>query len=261
VRAVYNESDVGIELRWHDMRAETTGSNSPDLVAPRFEDDPLRGTSGSAAAASDGEEEDDFWGEEEPAAEEEDDFWAEEEEDDFWADEGEEAGEIAAGPDTEFSDAVALQFPSVMPTTARKPYFIFGDGQNPVDLWFMDLAQDRPEMFVARGSAIMESQGMGELSSRASYDRGEWTVVFKRSLREGGVSMEEDRFVPMALSVWDGFNRERGNKRGLTRWASLYLKSGAEESSTGAVVTAVLATLGLEILLIVLVRRRKTITA
>ena len=266
VRAVYNDSDVAMELRWNDMRAETTGNNGPALAVPRYEDDPLRGTRGPSAPAGDQEGEDDFWGDE--GADEEDDFWAEEEpaaaeEVDFWADEeaGTGGASLPAGPDNEFSDAVAVQFPSTLPSGTSKPYFIFGDGQNPVDLWFMDLARDRPEMFVGRGSALLESQGLGELSSKASYDRGQWTVVFKRSLREGGITMEEGNFLPVALSVWDGFNRERGNKRGLTRWASLYLKPGGEESATGPVLKAVLATLGLEILLIVLVRRRRKLPA
>ena len=56
-----------------------------------------------------------------------------------------------AAPASEFSDAVAIQIPSQVPTGARKPYFIFGDAQNSVDLWFFDLA--RPE------SAAVHRQG------------------------------------------------------------------------------------------------------
>ena len=52
--------------------------------------------------------------------------------------------ERAAAPASEFSDAVAIQIPSQAPTGARKPYFIFGDAQNSVDLWFFDLARPSP---------------------------------------------------------------------------------------------------------------------
>ncbi len=259
VRAVYNESDLAVELRWNDMRAETSGSNGPDLEVPRFEDDPERAASTGTGSTSDSDDEDDFWGDEGDSAED-DDFWAEEEdtsdEDDFWGDdEADEAG-AASGPDTEFSDAVAIQFPSAIPTGNRKPYFIFGDGKSPVDLWFMDLARQRPEMFVGRGSSSVESQGMGELSAVASYDRGQWTVVYTRPLRDGGVIFEEGNFMPMAFSVWDGFNRERGNKRGLTRWVSLFLEPGGKKSATGPVIKVVLLTLLVELVIIGLVRRR-----
>ncbi|TDI31539.1 MAG: c-type cytochrome [Acidobacteria bacterium] len=259
VRAVYNEIDLAVELRWNDMRAETSGSNGPDLEVPRFEDDPERGASAGTARVEGSDDEDDFWGDEEESSGE-DDFWAEEEEvsdeDDFWGDEEAEADGAPSGPETEFSDAVAIQFPSQVLSGNRKPYFIFGDGKSPVDIWFMDLARQRPEMFVGRGSSALESQGMGELSAVASFDRGQWTVVYTRPLRDGGVIFEEGSFLPMAFSLWDGFNRERGNKRGLTRWVSLFLEPGGKKSVTGPVVKVVLLTLLVEFLIIGLVRRR-----
>ena len=63
-------------------------------------------------------------------------------------------------------------------------------------------------------------------------------------------------FLPMAFSLWDGFNRERGNKRGLTRWVSLFLEPGGEKSTTGPVIKTVAATLLVELIIIGLVRRR-----
>ncbi len=71
------------------------------------------------------------------------------------------------------------------------------------------------------------------------------------------MALEEGLFVPVAFSVWDGFNRERGNKRGLTRWFSLYLEPGGETSTTGPVARAVAITLGLELVLIATVRHRR----
>ncbi|MGH9870479.1 MAG: c-type cytochrome [Candidatus Polarisedimenticolia bacterium] len=257
VRAVYNDSDVAIELRWNDMRAETSGANSPALPVPPAEDDNPWGAAGAAQAAGEGAAAgDDFWGGDEatppkkeapPAGE--DDFWAEEG--------GAEGAAPGAGAPGEFSDAVAIQLPSVVPSGSVKPYFLFGDGGNPVDLWFMNLAGRRPEMFIGRGSGSLEPQGKGELSATAAYDRGEWTVVFKRPLREGGIVLEEGRFVPIAFSIWDGFNRERGNKRGISRWVSLYLEPGGRPSPYGRVAGAVAATLGIELLVIGLVRRRR----
>ncbi|MHC5005439.1 MAG: c-type cytochrome, partial [Planctomycetota bacterium] len=48
VRAVYNDSDVAFELRWHDMRAETEGGNGPDLDVPTSREAPQRGAGSGA---------------------------------------------------------------------------------------------------------------------------------------------------------------------------------------------------------------------
>ena len=84
---------------------------------------------------------------------------------------------------SEFSDAVAIQIPSQVPTGARKPYFIFGDAQNSVDLWFFDLARPDPLQFTGKGSADIAPNDTGDLTGVASYDQGEWSVIFKRPLR------------------------------------------------------------------------------
>ena len=266
VRAVYNDSDVAIELRWHDMRTETDGVNGPDLEVPVFAEDPHRG-GGAGGSDGAGDDEGGFWGDEveedegsvwgdEEVEEGEEDFWGEEEAgDDFW---GEEEGAGGAlSPDREFSDAVAIQFPQQLPGGIRKPYFIFGDPQNPVDLWFFDLGAERPEQFVGRGSELLESQGVADLQAQATYDRGEWTVTFTRPLRSaGGIPLDEGLFVPVAFSVWDGFNRERGNKRGLTQWVYFYLEPGGKVSPVGPMMKAAGLAVMLELLVVVFLRRK-----
>jgi DMSO reductase family type II enzyme heme b subunit len=151
---------------------------------------------------------------------------------------------------------VAIQFPSDMRNGRRLPYFLFGDGQHSVDIWFMDLARQRPEFFIGHGSQALDSYGMSELSAVATFENGEWCVVFKRPLRFGGIRFEVDRFLPISFSTWDGFNRERGNKRGVTRWFYLHLEPDGETSIAGPVAGTVLATFGLELLLIIFIRRR-----
>jgi mono/diheme cytochrome c family protein len=256
VRAVYNDSDVAIELRWHDMRAETDGINGPHLVAPVFAEDPHRG--GGAGASDDaGDDEGGFWGDEEVEQGEED-FWGEEEAgDDFWGEQEGSGGALSA--DREFNDAVAIQFPQTLPGGVRKPYFIFGDPQNPVDLWYFDLGTQRPEQFVGRGSELLESQGVADLQAQATYDQGEWTVTFTRPLRSaGGIPLDEGLFVPVAFSVWDGFNRERGNKRGLTQWVYFYLEPGGKVSPVGPMMKAAGLAVMLELLVVVFLRRKYT---
>ena len=97
-----------------------------------------------------------------------------------------------------------------------------------------------------------------EVTSVATYDKGEWSVIFKRSLTStGGVSFAQGTFVPVAFSAWDGGGRERGNKRGLTQWASLYVEPQVVVSPVGPAIRTGLLILGLEILVIVLVRRSR----
>ena len=217
---------------------------------------------GDAAADDDGG---DLWGDAEVADDGGGDFWGEEEAgdggDDFW---GDDVGSAPAGPtlpkgpETEFNDAVALQFPLAMPAGVRKPYFLFGDAQNPVDVWFRDLGAEGATSYVGRGSAaITLSEGADDLASVAVYEKGVWSVVFKRPRKSTtSISFNEDTFVPLAVSVWDGFNRERGNKRGLTSWYNVYIAPLEKPDPVGPMVRAGAGVLGLELLVIALIRRR-----
>ena len=239
-QAIYNYKEIAFLIRWHDMRAETSGSNAPDIEVPLWDEDQPE-----SADAGDEDEEGGFWGDEEIEEEEGDDFWGEEEE--------------GAGADasTEFSDAVALQFPSTMPTGIRKPYFLFGDTENPVDLWFVDLANGRPRQYTGRGSTELTPADTGEIEVATSYEEGQWSVIFKRPLRSAsGVPFQQDSYVPIAFSVWDGFNRERGNKRALSSWFYLYVEPAEEISAVGPMVRAALITLVIELLLVLYIRRR-----
>jgi hypothetical protein len=144
-----------------------------------------------------------------------------------------------------------------VPAGARKPYFIFGDPQNPVDLWFFDLARPDPLQFTGRGSADLALNDTGDLTGVASYDQGEWSVMFRRPLRPAsGAALSPATFMPIAFSVWDGFSRERGNKRGLTIWYSLYLEPETVPSAIGPMVRTAALILGLELIVIGWVRRR-----
>src|SRR6185503_14137909 len=69
-----------------------------------------------------------------------------------------------AAPASEFSDAVSIQIPSELPAGPRKPYFIFGDAQNPVDLWFFDLTTASPVQFTGKGSASVAAKDTKDLT-------------------------------------------------------------------------------------------------
>jgi DMSO reductase family type II enzyme heme b subunit len=226
VQAVYDADDVAFLLRWNDMSADRAGTNSPALpVAIADETAPAPA---AAAAATD------EWGE------------------------ATEAAPAADAPAVAtFSDAVAIQFPLQAPTGIRKPYYLFGDAANPVDLWFVDLAGGRAQQFVGKGSADVSPSDSTEVAATVSYDKGEWSVILKRSRTpSAGLAIQPGQFAPIAFSVWDGISRERGNRRGVTQWFSLYVEPERVVSPVVPMVKAGLGVLALELLVIALVRRQ-----
>ncbi len=253
VRAVYNRREIAFLLTWHDLRADLRGQNAPDLPVPP-EEDQGEPAAAAAAEATGGE----FWGEEEAAPAEpaaEGDFWGD--------DSGSSADGSGAGASgEEFSDAVAIQLPVQLPTGIRKPYFLFGDAQNAIDLWFIDLAtsksQSTARRYLGAGSASLAAVEGEDVTAVASYDRGEWSVMVKRALKaSGGVAFAEDQYVPIAFSLWDGMAKERGNKRGLTQWKYLYTMPQSTPSPLWPMTRSALAVLAIEVGLVAWVRRRK----
>jgi mono/diheme cytochrome c family protein len=251
VRAVYNETDLAFELTWHDMRADTSGKNGPEIAVPAAEDE---GEKPATRPANEGGGS--VWGEEEQAAPAAKPAEVAKPEGNVWGEE--EATPGAPAPvGSEFSDAVAIQLPVSIPTTIRKPYFIFGDKGNPVNLWFADLGKKQGGLYLAQGSDSLEALGPRKLDVASHYDKGEWRVVFKRPLRsQGEISFEEGAFVPVAFSVWDGGSRERGNKRALTNWWTVYLSPAEKQSPVGEMAKWAVAAFALELVFIGWARRR-----
>ena len=230
VQAIYDAESIALLVRWHDMSADKTATNGLSLPVPLEEEEAASTPGGQAQAPG--------------AAEQAADPFAEE--------------AAPAAPVAEFSDAVAIQIPSQVPTGARKPYFIFGDTQNPVDLLFFDLARPEPLQFTGKGSADIAPNDTGDVTGVASYDQGEWSVIFKRPRRPtSGAAFSPGEFMPVAVSVWDGLSRERGNRRGLTAWYSLYVEPEVVPSAVGPMVRTALMILVIELVVIGVVRRRK----
>jgi mono/diheme cytochrome c family protein len=232
VQAIYDADSIALLVRWHDMSPQKTGKNAPSLPVPPEEEEQPAQEAGSAGGVAQEDKAADPFAEPEAAA-------------------------APADQPSEFSDGVAIQIPSQLPTGARKPYFIFGDAQNSVDLWFFDLARPAPLQFTGRGSSDIAANNTGEVTGVASYDQGEWSVIFKRPLRAAsGAPFSPEQFMPMAFSVWDGFSRERGNRRGLTLWYSLYVEPENVPSTVGPMIRTALFILAIELAVIGWVRWR-----
>ncbi len=245
VQAIYDADSIALLVRWHDMSAQKTGKNGASLPVPPEEEEEAAAAPAGEGGASAGAEGSVFGDAEvapTPAAQ------------DPFA----EAEAAPADRPSEFSDAVSIQIPSQVPAGARKPYFIFGDAQNSVDLWFFDLARPDPLQFTGRGSGDIAPNDTGDLTGVASYDQGEWSVIFKRPLRAtSGAPFSPGEFMPVAFSVWDGFSRERGNRRGLTVWYSLYVEPEVVPSPVGPMIRTALFILAIELAVIGWVRWRR----
>jgi hypothetical protein len=126
-----------------------------------------------------------------------------------------------------------------------------------VDHGFFDLARPDPLQFTGKGSADIAPNDTGDVTAVASYDQGDWSVIFKRPLRAtSGAPFTPGEFTPIAFSVWDGFSRERGSRRGLTVWESLYVEPEVVPSAFGPMLRTALVILVIELLIIGWVRRR-----
>jgi hypothetical protein len=124
-------------------------------------------------------------------------------------------------------------------------------------VWLLDLAKKQPTLYAGHGSDSLEALGPRGLKTTSRYEKGRWTVAFKRRMRsQGEITFEEGGFVPLAFSVWDGGSRERGNKRALTNWWTLYLSPGEAPSPKGQMAKWAGFTLVLELAFIGWARRR-----
>ena len=243
VQAIYDAESIALLVRWHNMSAEKTGKNDPTLPVPPEEDEEAPGAgaaagSGGSSAAT-------------PSA----------------IRKSRRRQQVLSRPTPLRSRRRRPPRYQSSPTPSRSsfrcrrrrapasPYFIFGDAQNSVDLWFYDLARPDPLQFTGRGSADIAPNDTGDVTGVASYDQGEWSVIFKRPLRaSSGATFTQGQFLPVAFSVWDGFSRERGNKRGLTAWYSIYVEPQEVPSAVGPMVRTALVILVVELIVIGLVR-------
>ncbi|MFQ5629040.1 MAG: hypothetical protein ACE5I1_09790, partial [bacterium] len=78
----------------------------------------------------------------------------------------------------------------------------------------------------------------------------------RQSEFDGGFSFAEGTFLPIAFSVWDGFNKERGNKRGMSSWYYLYLEPMQKASAVLPMLKWGFITIMFELVLIGWVRAR-----
>jgi DMSO reductase family type II enzyme heme b subunit len=165
-------------------------------------------------------------------------------------------GREPASQDALLSDAVAVQIPSTRGGT--KPYFLYGDVANSVDLWFYDAGKDAADLYLGRGEQNLAPAPAGgpEIQARGVYEEGLWRVLFVAPRgSEDARKLPEASFIPIAFSAWSGHEGETGNRRAVSSWYHLYLVPPDTGEAYKAAGLMGLITLIAEILIAMGVRR------
>ena len=245
VRAMHNGEEIALLLEW---------------------DDPTFSSTAVAQTVQPAGEEDDFWAEEEDEA-------AGDDMDDFFGDE-----EESEKPITILNDAFAIQFPSGIPKTNEKPYFVMGDGKSPVNLWrwtngdaveavpFSGEDTDPWKKYYTEyaGSPNLSNQFAkgrdnisdlpGEaLSGKVRYLNGTYSLLVKRGLASAetkDTQLAAGQFIPISFWAWDGHHGEEGLNASLSSWYWLVLEEPIDQSAYYKIAIAVALMLVFQILAI-----------
>jgi mono/diheme cytochrome c family protein len=151
-------------------------------------------------------------------------------------------------------DQLVLQFPRRIPEGMERPYFLMGTETEPVYQWrWTSGAHGGGAAGLARGLSRFDPLPGGP-AVQASYDHGEWRVVFTRSLATPDTTNElqiaTGRAIPVAFFAWDGSSGEQGARMAVSTWYFLALDQPTPARVFVTPVVAVLLTLGLGIVVV-----------
>jgi DMSO reductase family type II enzyme heme b subunit len=152
-----------------------------------------------------------------------------------------------------FADAVSLQFPPKLGEGTERPYFLMGDGANPVYLLGWEAGKGATEA-TATGPASVAPVAGSEATAKEVFQDGRYRVVLKRPLAStdpSQLTFEPGRFTPVAFHAWDGGAGETGAKMSLTSWYYLRLE---EPQSNRRFVIPPLVTLVTVVAMLLVVR-------
>ena len=153
-------------------------------------------------------------------------------------------------------DALEVQWPlrfnpePGQTTLSKKPYFLKGDAQNPVELWRWQ-SGDRFSAWRSVGpkSKPQALKSESAFTLRSAYNDGLHRILVRRKLtveEKEGLSFPTGAFVPVAFSAWDGANGDAGLKCSVSAWYYLLLEPRQPAASYAMPALAFFAALGLQ---------------
>ncbi|MCI0398751.1 MAG: c-type cytochrome [Chloroflexi bacterium] len=168
-----------------------------------------------------------------------------------------------AGAGGQPADVLAVQFPAALPEGGERPYFVFGDSANPVNLWLWSALTNSIEERTGHGVDTDAPQASQDVQGTAVFDNGEYILVLRRSLNTGDpedIHIETGRFVPIAFMAWDGWSGEEGPAGAITSWHLIYLDKPVPLTAYVWVPVAIVATAVVEGWVVWAARRKERIT-
>ena len=156
------------------------------------------------------------------------------------------------------ADALAIQFPAQLPDGDERPYFVFGDSTNPINLWYWHAATNAVEERTGSGADAVTVQATQNVQGAVSFADGEYTLIVRRALSTGDVEdirFEPSRFIPIVFIAWDGWRGEEGAAAAVSTWYSIYLEEPVQPVTYAWIPTIMVATVLVEGLVVWGVRR------
>ena len=186
-----------------------------------------------------------------------------------------EWNDITNRQDKIFPDALALQFPVLIPESTEKPYFLMGSRGQRVNLWKWkadlpveegDANQEKyVEELNAEGSenVTVQPHASQDVKALSIWEKGRWRMLIKRSLntndKDLDIQFREEAFIPLALNVWDGSNGDLGLRKGISAW--YYLRLEAPPSKSRYIYIFIALLFGFNLEMWILPKLRKLTTA
>lgn len=130
----------------------------------------------------------------------------------------------------EFPDALAVQFPVSLDKDGRKPYFLNGDSDHPVNLWKWQSNPNGALEMNATGLTHWTTQSKENhlVHSRSAYRYGRYFLVLNRKLKtddvKNDIQFNKEVKIPIAFNVWDGSLNEEGTKKAISSWFEMILE-------------------------------------
>jgi len=153
-------------------------------------------------------------------------------------------------------DAIAIQFPTEIPTTSEKPWFRHGDKGHQVNMWYWVAPSVEP----AADATVMMLDATGPnappvprkeeatLKGAGKWKDGRWSVVLSRPLKTeaaNDLQFEEGRYIPISFANWDGIQGEKGGRHSFSSWFWLLLEPQANPTKLYGIPAAVAIFIGL----------------
>lgn len=107
-------------------------------------------------------------------------------------------------------------------TQEEKDIFIPGKAAgNPLSFPHKEIIEE----LTAEGQGTLTSKKIENTSGEAAWEKGEWTVLFKRPLSvsdAGSVQFKSGEKMPIAFSIWEGSRRESAGRKAVSpAWAEV----------------------------------------